>query len=169
MSLSDHDKDSVGRLIQWLYTRKFKLTVPVSVETSEECYMQLAKLNTLADKYDDYLLKNHIIDELFDLMKPPRNVQPPTMPLIAHVYDNTTRGSSFRKVLVAWYVYGIDLGWYDKESTRSHLARTSRDFAIDLAMELGTRLKCPSRISPYTLPSSVYHETPPKKTEKDGA
>ena len=58
MSLPDDDKSSVERMLKWLYTRKLELTVPVSIETSHECYMQLAQLNTLADKYDVYLLKN---------------------------------------------------------------------------------------------------------------
>ncbi len=169
MSLPDDDKDSVGRMIQWLYTRNFELTVPISVETSEECWFQLAKLNTLADKFDIYHLKNQIVDELFDLAKPPRKIKPPQIPAVAYVYKNTTEGSSFRKLMVAWCTYHIDLAWYDKESTGDSLAEVSQDFAIDLAMALGARLKYPDRKSPFTQSSSAYHETPPKKDDEDHA
>lgn len=169
MPLPDDDKDSIGRMIQWLYTRKLNLTVPVSPETSEECYMQLAKLNTLADKYDIYLLTNRIVDELFDLAKPPRNFRPPQIPVIAYVYNNTTGGSSFRKLLVAWYAYRIDFEWYDCNTTRDDLSKASQEFTIDLVMALGARLKYPDRSDPFTLPSSVFHEMPPKKSDEGHA
>ncbi|KAF6229857.1 hypothetical protein HO133_004194 [Letharia lupina] len=169
MSLPDHDKDSVGRMIQWLYTRKFELTFPVSSETSGECYMQLAKLNTLADKYDIYLLKNQIVDELFDLTKPPRGFKAPQISVVAYVFNNTTEGSSFRKLLVAWYAYRIDLEWYDFDNTKAALAEVSQEFTIDLVVALGVRQKYPERRSPFTLPSSVYHEAPLKKTDEGHA
>ena len=151
-------------MIQWLYTRKFKLTVPVSAETSEGCYMQLAKLNTLADMYDIYLLKNHIVDELFDLAKPPKNIMPPQLPLVGYIYNNTTGASSFRKLMVAWYVHRGNLAWYDKDSTRNALAQVPQEFTIDLAMKFAARMKYPDRSNPFALPSSVYHETPPVET-----
>lgn len=163
MSLPDHDSDSVQRMVRWLYARELGLTVPVSPQTSVECYMQLAKLNTLTDKYDIHLLKNRIVDELFDLAKPPRNIKPPQMRVIKYIYDNTTKGSSFRKLMVAWHAYHIAFEWYDRESTRNALAKISDELAIDLAMELGSRLKDPNRRNPFTLPSSDYHETPPEK------
>lgn len=167
MSLPDHDKDSVGRMISWLYTKNLELTKPVSNETSEECYMQLAKLNTLADKYDMYLLKNHIVDELFDLTKPPRGHKPPQAPVIAYVYNNTTEGSTFRKLMVAWYAYRIDPTWYERDATKDDLAEVSQDFSIDLVMALGARTKHPQRKSLFIQPSSTYHEKPPKKTDGD--
>ena len=165
MSLPDDDKDSVGRMIQWLYTRKIELTTPVSKETSEECYMQLAMLNTVADKYDIFLLKNHIVDELVDLTKSPRNFQPPPMPVVTYVYNNTTGASSFRDMMVAWYAYGIDLKWYELDNTKMRLAEASQGFAIDLVVVLAARLKYPKRPRPLSLPSSSYHETPPEKTD----
>ena len=169
MPLPDDDKDSVGRMISWLYTKVFELTVPVSNETSEECYMQLAKLNTLADKYDIYSLKNQIIDELFKLTKKPRYIMPPQTPIVEYVYNNTTNGSSFRKLMVAWYAFKIDLGWYDLETTRDELAEISQDFAIDLVMELGARHAHPDRNSPFKLPASVFYETPPEKVDDEEA
>ena len=165
MSLPDDDRDSVGRMISWLYTRKIELTVPVSNETCAECYMQLAELNTLADKYDIYLLKNRIVDELFGLAKGPRNIKPPQEPVIAYIYNNTTKGSSFRKLMVAWYTYGIDFQWYDRDIAGASLAAIPQDFAVDLALALGQRIQFPNRSNPLTLPASVFYETPPKKTD----
>lgn len=172
MPLPDDDKDAVERMISWLYTRKFELTVPVSKETSEERYMQLAKLNTLADKYDIYPLKNRIVDELFYLEKAPKKpytVRTPSIAVITYVYNNTTEGSSFRKLMVAWYAYHIEFDWYDRDTTRGSLAEVSQAFAIDLVMALGARHKYPNRRSPFTLASSAYHETPPTKAGEDGA
>ena len=160
MPLPDDDKDSVQRMILWLYTRKLELTVPVSAETSEECYMQLAKLNTLADKYAIRLLKNHIVDELFRLSELPINFKfkQPQMRVIAYVYHNTTRGSSFRKLMVAWYACGVGLEFYDQETTRDRLAEPSQEFAIDLVVALAARVKNPHGTSAFTQPSSVHHE-----------
>ncbi len=164
MTLPDDDKDTLGRMIHWLYTKKLDLTVPIDRETSAKCYMQLAKLNTLADKYDIYLLKNDIVDELFDLTKAPKNVKAPQISVIKYIYDNTTLGSSFRKLMVAWCAYLIDFKWYDTEEAKHHLTRVSQDFAVDLAIELGARHNHPDRKSPFALPSSTFHETSPEAT-----
>ena len=169
MPLPDDDKDSIGRMISWLYTKKFELTVPVSDETSEECYMQLAKLNTLADKYDIYLLKNQIVDELFGLEKGPNKTRPPQIPIVKYVYNNTTTGSAFRKLMVAWHAFRIDFTWYDKETTRNVLAVIPQEYVIDLVMELGARQAHPDRSSPFELPASVFYETPPKKVDEEDA
>ena len=167
MSLPDDDKDSVGHMIQWLYTKKLHLTVPVSVETSEECYMQLAKLNALAEKNDIRSLKNDIIDELFDLSGPPKHFQPPDVPVITHVYDTTSERSSFRKLMVAWYAYHIHFVWYERGTTKETLAGISPDFAIDLAIEFGLRQKDPNRKSPFYRPSTDFHESEPNEPKQE--
>ena len=173
MSLPEDDKDSVDRMIQWLYTKEFHLTIPVFEGTSAECYLQLAKLNTLAEKYDIYLLKNGIVDKLFDLQNSSKvqktKFLSPPIPAIKHVYDNTTERSSFRKLIVAWHAYHIGFEWYDKETTRDVLAKLSPDFAIDLAMELGARHEHPNRRSPFTLPRETFYEQPPKVADEDHA
>ena len=166
ISLLDDDKNSIERLTKWLYTKKLDLTTPVSKETSEECYMQLAKLNTLAEKYDIHALKNDIVDELFELYKPPKNIKPPQIPVIKEVYDNTTERSSFRKLMVAWSAYHIAFDWYGRDDSRTGLAGVSQDFAIDLARELGLRLENRDRKSPFTLPSKAFHETSPKEADE---
>ena len=128
-------------MIQWLYTKKIDLTVPVCGATSGECYMQLAKLNALAEKYDIRALRNDIVDELFDLKKLPRHFEAPQMPVAIYVYDTTTEGSSFRKLLVAWYVYNVDYKWYGLDGSRDQLAEASPDLALDLVIAMAAKQK----------------------------
>lgn len=167
MPLPEDDKESVGRMILWLYTKRLDLTAPVSAETSNECYMQLAKLNTLAEKYDIPLLKNDIVDELFNLKKTSKNTEPPQISVVKHVYDNTPARSSFRKLMVAWYTYHINYTWYEEDEGREKLAIVSQDFAIDLALSLGMIQKYPDRKSPFTLPKEKFHETAARVIDKD--
>lgn len=91
------------------------------------------------------------------------------MPVIKHVSDNTNERSSFRKLLVAWYTYHINFEFYNLDAARKALAETSHDFAVDLAMELGARIKSPDRKSPFTLPSKTFHETPLEEADEDSA
>lgn len=167
MSLLEDDKESVERMIQWLYTKRLDLTVPVSAETSRECYMQLAKLNTIAEKYSIYLLKNDIVDEPFDLKWSSKNIRPPQIPVIKHVYDNTPAQSSFRKLMVAWCTYHINFAWYEDDARREVLASISQDFAIDLTLALGIRQKYPDRNSPFTLKREKFYETAAKEMDGD--
>ena len=61
MPLPDDDKELIGSMIQWLYTKKLHLTIPVSKKTSNVCYMELAKLNALAEQYNIRPLRDDII------------------------------------------------------------------------------------------------------------
>ena len=168
MSLPEDDRDSFECMIQWLYTKKFALINAVSNETSHELFFQLAKLNTLAEKYDIYLLKNDVVDALFDHANSP-NPNLESTDVMKHVYDNTTRASSFRKLMVAWHAYEINLGWFEGDDAREELTEVSPEFAIELAIALAARLKHPDRRRPFNQPSSDFHEKPPKKVEKDQA
>lgn len=167
MPLPDDDTDSVERMIQWLYTKKIHLTTPVSRETSRVCYMELAKLNALAEKYDIRSLRNDIIDEAFNLEKPPKNFEPPQIRPIKYVYETTSERSSLRKLIVAWYAYRIDFKWYEKDTTRHELAGISPDFVLDLAMELALRHRDTARKSPFTRPSKDFHESAPNEPQKE--
>ena len=167
MTLPDDDKDLVGSMIQWLYTQKLHLTMPVSMETSNVCYMKLAKLNALAEKYDIRSLKNDIIDKIFDLGPSSKDLKPPQIPPTKYVYDTTSERSSFRKLLVAWNAYHIDCAWYERDTTRNVLAGGSPDFVLDLVMEFGLRQKYPNRKSPFTRPSKDFHELAPNEPQKE--
>ena len=166
MSPLEDDRDSVSRMIQWLYTDEFDLIDSVCGDTSSEHFMQLAQLNTLAEKYDVYLLKNDIVDALFSHVKLHEEAGMDAG-VVRYLYDNTTEASSFRKLMVAWHAYEINFEWYELDTIRDELAPISQEFAIDLAIALGTRLKYPDRKSPFTLPSSNFHEKPLKNAEND--
>ena len=90
MNLRDHEIKSVERMIQWLYSKQYELAkwsfedIQITADTR---YWQLAKLNTLADKYDIIGLSNNIIDQLYILQS--KDV-PPQLSVANYVYDNTT-------------------------------------------------------------------------------
>lgn len=161
MNLPDDDVDAVKRMLQWLYTQQLKLTNIISEADSAACYLELAKLNTVVDKYNVMTLKNIIIDKLFELTKGPHNVKPPQMPIVYYIYNNTTASSAFRKVLVAWYTWNIDFEWYKKSSTQGILHSYS-EFAGDLAIALA-RKSAFRETNPLLGPSSAFHETFPGK------
>ena len=163
--LPEDDAESVERLIQWLYTKHFQLVKPTSTVTQEECYMQLATLNTLAEKYNIVALKNQIVDELFTLTEHRDFNTPPQRPVISYVYNNTSEGSYFRKILVAWYTWMIDFTWYGKDVS-TQVLQSIPDFATDLSKSLGLRIAHPKKTNPLLSSSSAFHETPAEDKEK---
>ena len=130
--------------------------------------MQLAMLNTVADKYDMYLLKNCVIDKFLDISSL-GSIAPPQIPVVTYVYQNTVDGSVFRELLVAWYVWKLDKKWYDRKPSRADLAEAGAEFAIDVALALGRRMQYPDRANPFTLPSSAYHQEPSKNSDEGRA
>lgn len=153
---------AIGGLIQWLYSKSYTLSAKDTKENANERFWQLARLNTLADKYDMPALTNNIIDRLLD--NNPANRRSgqvfygPRLEVISYIYENTTEKSSFRKFIVAWYSWGLDIAWYDKTDTREQLLGVHHDFMVDVAMALGQRLAFPGRTNPFTLPRSAYYE-----------
>ena len=162
MALPDEDPETVERLLQWLYSKSFGLTKAVSLETSDERYLQLARLNTLADKFDVRLLNNAIIDDIFAL-NAASGAWPPQLPVIAYIYDNTTEQSSLRVLMVGWYVWHIDQGWYTLSDTPATLAGIPM-FAADLAVAMSRRLQDSSLKSPFESKPSSYYQDRPKSS-----
>ena len=170
MSLPDDDKDAVECMIQWLYTKKLRLTTTFSMETSHLCYMELAKLNALAEKYDICSLRNDIIDGFYNFSKfklDGNRFAAPYIDSVTYVYNTTSKRSPLRKLLVACYAYNIDFGWFEKDTTKGRLAEVSPDFAAGLAIELVLRLKYQGRKSPLTRPSKDFHESLPIEPDKE--
>ncbi len=156
MDLPEEDPETVERLVQWLYFKSLGLTKAVCSETSAERYWQLARLNTLADKFDVGLLKNSIIDELFVLYSTP-DASPPQPPVIAYIYENTTETASLRKLIVGWYAWHIDYNWYTASDTPAVLENIPR-FAADLAIATKRRVQNPSSQSTFCSAPSKYYE-----------
>lgn len=84
------------------------------------------------------------------------------MDVVTYVYENTTEKSSFRKLMVAWYVWKIDYKWYKQASIRDIILELP-EFAADLAIALALRAGFTTEKNPLTGSSSDYHE---KSTEK---
>lgn len=166
MDLPDDDVESFERMAHWLYTKDLGLPKPVTKETASQWYWQLAKLNTLADKYEMTTLGNIIVDELFELHG--KDNFPPQMDVITYVYENTTEKSSFRKLMVAWCVWRIDYKWYKKASTRDVILELP-EFAADLAIALALRAGFTTEKDPLTGSSSDYHEKPIENTKSTNA
>ena len=162
MALLDEDPETVERLLQWLYSKSFGLTKAVSLETSNERYWQLARLNTLADKFDVGLLKNSIIDKLF-ASNTKHTLWPPQPPVVAYIYENTTEQSSLRVLMVGWYVWHIDQGWYTFSDTPATLAGIPM-FAAELAIAMSRKVEDPSLESPFCSQPSSYYEDCSKKS-----
>lgn len=143
--------DAVNRFVEWLYTHCYALS-STSNETQER-YMELARLFVFAEKYVVVDLKNDIIDKLFDIKA--KCVNPPQMPLVRYVYENTPMGAPFRQLLVAHYTWHIGMKWCGHEATPSKLYEIP-EFAADLVVSLGKRLEGKHKSLYDGKPSDLY-------------
>ena len=139
-----------------MYFRSLGLTEVTSLDTSEECYWQLARLYTLADKFDVRLLKESIIDELFAIGSKPE-LWPPQPDVVTYIYENTTEQSPLRELMVGWYVWHIDQDWYTLSGSRAFLADTPM-FAADVAIAMSRKAEDPSLKSPISSEPFSYYE-----------
>ena len=156
MALPEDDPETVERLMQWLYFKSLGLVKAVCSVTSNERYWQLARLNTLADKFDVGLLKNSIVDKLF-ASNTKHTLWPPQPPVVAYIYENTTETSSLRKLMVGWYGWHIKQEWYTSSDTPATLAGIPR-FAADLAIAMSRKVEDPTLRSPFCSQPSSYYE-----------
>ncbi|KAG7005970.1 hypothetical protein G7Y79_00017g043520 [Physcia stellaris] len=129
--------DAVNRFVEWLYTRCYALSSTSTPQETQERYMELARLFIFAEEYIVVDLKNDIVDKLFDIKA--KCVDPPRLPLVRYVYENTPMGSPFRQLLVAYYSWHIDMEWYGREAISTQLYKNP-EFTTDLAVSLGKRL-----------------------------
>ena len=156
MALPEDDPEAVERFMQWFYFKSLDLTKGVCLKTWNERHWQLARLNTLADKFDIGLLKNSIVDELFAGSKE-LDSWVPGPPVIGYIYENTTETSSLRKLIVEIYVWQMDYDWYTRSDTRAAL-EIIPTFAADLAIAMSRRVQDPSLESPFHSDPSSYYE-----------
>lgn len=104
MNLPEENIVNFGRFLQWTYTDKYHLSAFEADGTAENRIMDLAKLYVLADQYDVAKLKHDIIDRMYEIGQCSDPNSGPPHSVIRYVYDNSTRLSGFRKLLVAWYL-----------------------------------------------------------------
>ena len=166
MDLPDHDIESVERMIQWFYSKQYELAKWSSENvgiTANTRYWQLAKLNTLADKYNVIGLSNNIIDQLYILRSKSCS---PHLNVASYVYDNTAENSSFRKLLVAWYVWEINMKWYQDASLRGCLLDMP-ELAVDIAIAFGIKASDPAQKKPFKCDKSTYYLQPKEDPTSD--
>lgn len=159
IGLEDHDVEAVERMVQWLYSRQYELVEWSSEDgksTASTRYWQLAKLNTLADKYNIIELSNDIIDQLYILHSKKFG---PQLDIATYVYDNTTENSAFRKLIIAWYAWEIDMKWYQNDSVRKSLLEIPQ-MAVDIAIAFGIKASDPAKKSPFKYDKSKYYHQP---------
>ena len=141
-------------LVQWLYTKDYDLK-PIRKGDTQGRYMQLASLFVLAEEYIMVDLKNNIIDRLFELQA--ARLQPPQIPIIEVIYENTPISSPFRLLLAAYYAWHVDMDWYaGAESTK--VLHSHPIFAADVAVQMGKRLSGKHQ-SPFTQPASQLYSS----------
>lgn len=148
IDLEDHDVEAVERMVQWLYSRQYELvewSTEESKSTASTRYWQLAKLNTLADKYNIIGLSKHIIDQ--SLILHSKNFAP-SLDIAAYVYDNPTKNSAFRKLIIAWYTQEIDMKWYQNYGVRKSLLEIP-EMAVDIAIAFGINASDPAKKTPF--------------------
>jgi len=170
MNLSDDDVDAVGRMLQWLYTRQLRLSDAILEATSNDCCWELARLNTLADKYDIVALKNIIVDKLFKLYSVAESfsdAEPPKLSVVAYIYNNTARTSAFRKIMVAWYTWGTCMTFYHELTAGQRLAQVP-EFAADLAVSFALMSAFKEK-NPMLSSSSMLHEKGSEEVKEDKA
>ena len=158
----DDDIDAVGRLVEWLYSKTYTISAFDTEEHANERFQQLARLNTLAEKYHIKALSQNIITRMWEPHLKKRRIPPypPRMSLVAYVYNNTSERSPFRKMMVAWYTWGIPMRWYEDEETRDSLLYISQEFSVDLVIALGQKNAFPDRQRPFDVPKELYCEDP---------
>ncbi|MCJ1346387.1 hypothetical protein MMC31_004603 [Peltigera leucophlebia] len=158
MNLPDDDIESVDRMIQWLYSKQYELAKwSEDIKTTASArYWQLARLNTLADKYNIIGLSNNIIDQLYILHS--KNV-PPQLDVTTYIYDNTTENSSFRKLLIGWLCWKIDMKWYQGTTVRGWLLNAP-ELAVDVAIAFGIKASSRDQKKPFQYDKSTYYRQP---------
>ena len=166
MSLPEDNVDDVQRLIQWLYQKKFDLPSYEKVHGAKDPHwMSLAKLYIFADKFAVAGLKNGIIDKLFEMKQ--KGHSAPGLEVITHVYENTTRASSLRKLLVANLAYHCDLKFFSGQEAYDQLVRMP-EFTTEWGILLSQRLAT-NQSSPYDLAKTKLYDDGGHKASQTSA
>ena len=145
MKLPEDDAATMDRMIQWIYFGCYPVDSEIEPKSPEQLQdlsnaslMQLATLYVAADKYGIFELKNHVIDRFYDLLQGNLGVKR-DQSLIGYIYENTTAGSTLRKLLVEWRVWRspryFETCWTE-EDVRNHPS-----FAADVLGQFAARVR----------------------------
>jgi hypothetical protein len=152
ITLLEDDVDTVDRFVQWLYTKSYQLP---SSEGSKQHYLQLARLYVLADKLQVRALKDEIIRVSFRVCGS-ADVTPPSMSVVAYVFENTMENSAFRRLIVANFVWEIDRKWYNRAKVAAEIAEVP-SFGAELAICMAKRIAGGS--SPFSEDVQLHYDS----------
>jgi len=143
-------------MICWLSLPQLESRPSRSVQASLDHWWYLADLYSLANKYAILDLKNDIYDDIYDSRHDRRGrIGAPQLDVIKQVYRNSEASSSFRKLVVAWYVSHIKFDLYQHLTIAETLSEIPR-FASDLAIALANKSVGKFR-DPIRSPKSELH------------
>ena len=155
MDLPDEDVGSVNRLIQWLYTTCYEVEDYDSKEHVITRYWQLARLNTLADKYDIVTLRNDVVDKFFAMFCTSKPLPNPSTGLVEYVYTNSSKRCGLRDLLAAVYCWEVSHFWYNMVGVKDIL-NSIPAFGVDIAIAMAQKLL--DKEDPFEGKASIYHE-----------
>lgn len=136
--LRDLDSEIFNIYVQWLYSDRLaaKIKMVGSGVVKENAYDPLVKLYALGERLNDAKFQDTIISAIIRLSREvnDRNVSwYPSETAVNTIYENTTRKSPAKRLMVDFYVrYGYD-DWFDSsyETNRPH-----HEFLFDLSRKL---------------------------------
>ncbi|KAL8657364.1 MAG: hypothetical protein Q9226_001990 [Calogaya cf. arnoldii] len=153
MYLMEDDVHAFEHFIQWVYERDVGILLEGENKDILLARMrELFDVFILADKYVVPVLKNEIMEILFDAVTSDTATAFPCPKLprlidIEHVWANTARGSTLRKFVTACMVRFVDYDWYTKDRGLNWLYENP-EFATDVAIGCAAVLKGDK--SPFT-------------------
>ena len=163
MYLPDNDATIMDILIQCLYALKSRVN---KINKPRE----LLRLYVLADKYDIVKVKNQTCKRLLSWLESRRRkfsskamgqwwISYPLISEVEFVYENTTSTAPMRRLLVDWFVWGIEPTWFDDDG-RSRL-QSVPEFAVDVCAVLAGDFNKRSKDRLFMRKPSLYLEKEP--------
>ena len=156
MTLPEDDAETVDRMIQWLYSGKYKIDEEAlkDFQRSQVILMQLARLYVCADKYGIIKLKDDIIDQVHIAQKP-EGTYLPGSDIISYVYQNTTKGSRLRRLIVEWFAWYGSASWFGDSAVQAILCQVP-EFLADMVAKVIAKNE--GAKDPWEQPVSSFHE-----------
>lgn len=153
MNLVDGDVHAFEHFVQWVYKDDVEIPLEGEIEDITAQTRELINVYILADKYDVSLLKDHIVELLFDAVRPwadeaARRRRIALRTHIEHAYANTARSSKLRALLTACYTWHVDFHWFTEGPGLNWLYRNP-EIATDLAINFASRLESGKKANPF--------------------
>lgn len=153
MRLPEEDVTDFERFMQWTYLGRYQLSGFEAHGTADQRIMELARLYTVADRFDVIKLKHHIIDRVYEIGQVGGTDSAPPHEVIRYMYENSTRLSFFRKLMAAWYLNTRRISSM-LSSRNLMLENEIPDLQADVAREAGTR----GVMNPFLRDRRVFYE-----------